>query len=169
MTMARQFDRVNARYGAPLTATLERYGCDLRIYDNGGKTLDRYTAIPPRWARAMHYDARRGLWDAVGSGADPRGVSGHCDAVPGPHLGKRVHWDDLPEAVQSLFRASFANFAPLAEREVTYHRPPTPGEIRFGEGATHYRDFNVNDVRVRGTTRLKKWFTAADDGLRYYY
>lgn len=160
---------MRANCPAPLTATHEVYGCDLRIYDNGGKTLDRYTAIPPRWARAMHYDARRGVWDAVCSGTDPRGVSGHCDAVPGPHLGKRVHWDDLPESVQNVFRSCFANFAPLAEGTVTYHREPTASEIRFGYGATHYRDFSVNDVRVRGSTRLKKWFTAADDGLRYYY
>lgn len=26
------------------------YGCALRVYDNGGRTMDRYTAIPPRWA-----------------------------------------------------------------------------------------------------------------------
>ena len=24
---------------------------------------------------------------------------------------------------------------------ITYHRKPTQGEIKFGEGATHYKDF----------------------------
>jgi hypothetical protein len=50
---------------------------------------------------------------------------------------------------------------------VTYHRPPTAGEIRFGYGATHYRDFTVAEVCFPGTRFAKKWFVA-DDGLRYY-
>lgn len=50
---------------------------------------------------------------------------------------------------------------------VTYHRPPTPGEVRFGEGATHYRDFDVEECCHPGTRILKRWFVA-DDGLRYY-
>lgn len=163
---------MRANCPAPLTATLERYGCDLRIYDNGGKTLDRYTAIPPRWASQYRERSNRLLFDAIGSSErpfHPQGFGMHVTAMPGPHLGKRIHWDDLPEDVQRFARQSFPEYAPLAEREVTYHRPPTPGEIRFGEGATHYRDFSVNEVRVRGSTRLKKWFIAADDGLRYYY
>lgn len=53
-------------------------------------------------------------------------------------------------------------------REVEYHRPPTASEIRFGEGATHYRTFPVEEVFVPGTRRLRKWFVAGDDGLRYY-
>lgn len=50
---------------------------------------------------------------------------------------------------------------------VTYHRPPTPGEIRFGHGATHYRDFAVSECCHAGTRITKRWFVA-DDGLRYY-
>lgn len=56
---------------------------------------------------------------------------------------------------------------------VTYHREPTRGEIKFGEGATHYRDFPLEQVvnRKKSTTngvlKLKRWLVA-DDGLRYY-
>lgn len=50
---------------------------------------------------------------------------------------------------------------------VTRHRPPTAAEIRFGHGATHYRDFLVADVCFPGTRIAKAWFVA-DDGLRYY-
>ena len=50
--------------------------------------------------------------------------------------------------------------------EVTYHRRPTAGELRFGEGATHYRTFPVEDCCFPGTRILRKWFVA-DDGLRY--
>jgi hypothetical protein len=49
----------------------------------------------------------------------------------------------------------------------TYHRPPTRGEINFGYGATHYRDFTVEECCHPGTRVKKAWFVA-DDGLRYY-
>lgn len=51
------------------------------------------------------------------------------------------------------------------KNKVEYHRPPTEWEIRFGEGATHYRDFDRNLVTKKDGT-LKKWLIA-DDGLRY--
>ena len=51
--------------------------------------------------------------------------------------------------------------------EATYHRKPTPSEIRFGEGVTHYRTFELNDCCHKGTRILKAWFVA-NDGLRYY-
>ncbi len=52
--------------------------------------------------------------------------------------------------------------------EVTFRRPPTRGEIRFGYGATHYRTFAVADACWAGTRFLKRWFIAPDDGLRYH-
>ncbi len=50
---------------------------------------------------------------------------------------------------------------------IEYHRKPTPAEIRFGHGATHYRDFLRSWVTKADGT-LKRWFKAHDDGLRYY-
>ncbi len=51
---------------------------------------------------------------------------------------------------------------------VTYHRKPTPEEIKFGHGATHYRDFDIADcLKANGT--IKKLIVAKDDGLRYSY
>lgn len=52
--------------------------------------------------------------------------------------------------------------------EVEYHRPPTAFEVRQGYGATHYRTFPIENCCYQGTRILKRWFTAADDGLRYY-
>lgn len=51
--------------------------------------------------------------------------------------------------------------------KITYHRPPTPGEIKFGEGATHYRDFPVEEC-CYPDTRIPKHRIKADDGLYYY-
>lgn len=52
--------------------------------------------------------------------------------------------------------------------EVQYHRPPTKREVTFGHAATHYRTFPVEQCCHKGSRRLKRWFVATDDGLRYY-
>lgn len=71
------------------------------IYDNGGKTIDRYTAINTK------LKSRRvpggWLYEAIFSGNDPRGMSGHCEAMRGSHLGKKISYNDLPAKVRLLF------------------------------------------------------------------
>lgn len=54
-----------------------------------------------------------------------------------------------------------------------YYRDPTMAEIKFGEGATHFKSFLAVDCRKikRGCLaigELKKWVTCKHDGLRYY-
>lgn len=53
--------------------------------------------------------------------------------------------------------------------EIVYRRNPTPGEIRFGHGATHYRTFTLSETpelfRADGTKKSR--FKALDDGLFY--
>lgn len=51
--------------------------------------------------------------------------------------------------------------------EHEYHREPTQAEIKFGEGAIHYRTFKKYECCKNDST-LKQWFIAKDDGLRYY-
>lgn len=69
----------------------------------------------------------------------------------------------------AMSRQSLSHRLPIrADVEtVTRRRPPTPSEIRWGAGATHYRDFTVEEVCFPGTRIPKRWFVA-DDGLRYY-
>ncbi len=50
-------------------------------------------------------------------------------------------------------------------KHYTYHREPTESEIRRGFGATHYRDFPLEEV-TKPDGEIKKWLKA--DGLRYY-
>jgi len=52
-------------------------------------------------------------------------------------------------------------------KEYTYSRIPTKSEIKFGEGATHYKDFNESLVTKKNGT-LKRWVKCHIDGLRYY-
>lgn len=85
----------------------------LRIYDNGGKSFDRYTILPPRWARE-YYSRRSHLWSALASSDDPfhpQGFGQHVSAMAGKHLGRRIPFDQLPEPVQRFARQSFPEYA----------------------------------------------------------
>lgn len=69
----------------------------VRIYDNGGATFDRFTAV------YLDQPERGGLYAARGMSEDPfhpQGFGQMCSASDGPHLGKRVPLAALPEAVQ---------------------------------------------------------------------
>lgn len=93
---------------------MERYGTVLRCYDNGGATFDRYTILPPRWARD-EYAYPNGQWNAIGASEHPfhpQGFGQHCTASVGRHLGKRVAWSSLPRDVQRFARQAFPDYAP---------------------------------------------------------
>lgn len=49
--------------------------------------------------------------------------------------------------------------------DIKYWRNPTPQEIKFGEGAIHYRSFYGYECHNENY-EPKKWFKA-DNGLRY--
>lgn len=51
-------------------------------------------------------------------------------------------------------------------RTIEYNRKPTQSEIKFGHGATHYRDFEAIDYLKKDGT-IKKRIKAKDDGLIY--
>lgn len=93
---------------------VERYGTVLRCYDNGGKTCDRYTVIPPRWAKEER-EYPPGTFNAIAASENPfhpQGFGQHCSAMAGPHLGKRIGWAMLPRDVQRFARQSFPDYAP---------------------------------------------------------
>jgi hypothetical protein len=67
---------------------------NIRVYDNGGKTVDRYTVV------YMDAPERNGLYEAVAMDAQPfhpQGFGQHTSASPGRHLGKRIGYEDLPD------------------------------------------------------------------------
>jgi hypothetical protein len=51
-------------------------------------------------------------------------------------------------------------------RKYTYHRPPTWSEIKFGHGATHYKDFDAS-VCLNKEGKLKSKLKCPEDGLWY--
>lgn len=73
---------------------------NVRAYDNGGKTIDRYTAVFLDFP-----DHRPGTYFALGMSDQPfhpLGVGCSTSAMPGRHLGRRVRIEDLPRDCQQL-------------------------------------------------------------------
>jgi hypothetical protein len=75
-------------------------GQPIRVYDNGGKTYDRYTVVymaePERQAK---------LFASIGMSEypfHPQGFGQHGTAMPGKHLGRRILFTALPEDCQRL-------------------------------------------------------------------
>jgi len=66
---------------------------NIKVYDNEGKTFDRYTVV------YLEIRDAGGLYSARGMSTDPYSPLGFCQmtsAQLGPHLGKEIEFKDLP-------------------------------------------------------------------------
>lgn len=73
------------------------------VYDNGGKTFDRFTVVYDSSRTTLKNHNGRRLWECVGSSMNPNSPHGffqHSDCTLGKHLGKRITFADLPEEVR---------------------------------------------------------------------
>lgn len=69
----------------------------LRVRDNGGRTIDRYTIV-------LDHGSNHGTLDVLGLSSDPsspQGFSQWGEGVDGDHLGNSIEWSDLPSNVRS--------------------------------------------------------------------
>lgn len=58
------------------------------------------------------------------------------------------------------------NISGVQTKSFTYHRNPTPYEIKFGYGATHYKDFDES-ICFKADGTIKKRLKCPIDGLIY--
>lgn len=68
------------------------------IYDNGGKTCDRFSILTRSW-----HNAQARLVECLGlseNPSSPHGFSQFCGATRGAHLGRKIAWNELPENVR---------------------------------------------------------------------
>lgn len=72
---------------------------NLKIYDNGGKTFDRYTAVYLNQPEANHCFSARGMSENPTS---PQGFGCWTTAQLGRHLGKLIKFNQLPSECQRL-------------------------------------------------------------------
>ena len=72
----------------------------VRCYDNGGRSLDRYTVV-----YMQEPGSKPGTFAGRGMNSEPfHGIGCYVEAAPGRHLGKRIKLEDLPEACQQLVK-----------------------------------------------------------------
>ena len=64
----------------------------MKIFDNGGKTFDRYCVI---------FDEGQALFMSFNA-TSPNGVCMHGEAEAGPHLGEEIAFANLPEDCQKM-------------------------------------------------------------------
>lgn len=96
-------------------ATMKRYGTVLRCWDNGGRSADRFTIMPPKSAGEYRESTNRLLMTALAANRfpyHPQGIGMVATAMAGPHLGRRVPWSALSPDVQRFAREAFPEFAP---------------------------------------------------------
>ena len=74
----------------------------LGIYDNEGKTFDRYTVV---YSDPERVDEAVTLYMSIGMSSNPTHPLGFCQhsaAMLGDHLGKQIPFGDLPLACQIM-------------------------------------------------------------------
>jgi len=82
---------------------------------------------------------------------------------------KEAPINEFTDLLRELIWQGYNDLQIMNSQTIQCHRPPTKGEIKFGEGATHYRDFPLSVIGLKkGKAIYKDWFIAPDDGLRYY-
>jgi len=81
---------------------------------------------------------------------------------------KEANINDYLPLLKELIGQGYNDLQIMNSYEIECHRPPTKGEIKFGEGATHYRDFKISEIGITKKGDFKKWFIGSGDKLRYY-
>lgn len=71
----------------------------VKIYDNGGKTIDRYTAVYTHLIEKPRLYSARGMSE---NPFHPQGFGCWTSAMLGRHLGKRIEFKNLPKDCQTL-------------------------------------------------------------------
>lgn len=79
-------------------------GNPIRVYDDGGKTIDRYTVVFTRLVDSRFSGQYYPALAMNGAPFHPQGFCQHTDAMLGSHLGKRIEFATLPEDCQKAVR-----------------------------------------------------------------
>lgn len=95
----------------------------LRVYDNGGKTADRYTAV---FTGRYRHLTGGSFWHVCMSGAPthPQGVCMHGESenqIDRPsygHLGKKISFNDLPEICCKILMEDYCRLWDLNREEL---------------------------------------------------
>jgi len=71
----------------------------IAVYDNGGKTLDRYTIVTNNRVSQKHNG--KYTYDAIAASENGLGVFLWCQCIRGKHLGKKIQFNELSTELQN--------------------------------------------------------------------
>lgn len=71
----------------------------IAVYDNGGKTLDRYTIVTNERYKSRT-NPNRYIYNGIASSENGLGVFMWTECLIGRHLGKKIQLSDLSEELQ---------------------------------------------------------------------
>lgn len=116
----------------------------IELYDNGGATADRYTAVfleqaerKPGHFMALSMDERP---------FHPQGIGQHTTAMSGPHLGKRIRLTDMPPDCRQLVLAELDERSKQCHSE-DYDLTADQLEEKYSPaGGGQHPDFTRNEV-----------------------
>jgi hypothetical protein len=117
----------------------------VKVYDDGGKSADRYTIVTNEPGGKTGYYAMLGLSDNPGH---PQGFSQWTDGQDGTHLGKRIAFADLPDKVRqhAAARLKSEEESPVSERHGVTERASARSvrTVRMQEiNPAHGRDLGI--------------------------
>ena len=78
---------------------------------------------------------------------------------------KQAEYVEYRELLRELIGQGYKDLRIMNTQIFSYHRKPTPSEIKQGYGATHWMDFLAADC-VDKAGKVKKW-VKGPDALRY--
>lgn len=101
MTLEQRISLLEKKIGIK-ESTQKVDGNRIKVYDDGGETLDRYTIVFLDFERE-----RNGNYQAIGASQTGGGFYQHVSAKLGRHLGKEIKFSDLDSRLQSLIKQEF--------------------------------------------------------------
>jgi hypothetical protein len=80
---------------------------------------------------------------------------------------KEADYYEYQDLLKELVSIGYKDLVIHNTQAFELHRKPTKGEVKFGEGAIHYKEFR-GDLVISAKGELKKYIVDPEDGLRYY-
>lgn len=108
------------------------------------------------------------IWDGKGNKASYSQIGQHSGCcIEYANECKEATYSQYNDLLRELIGQGYNDLQILNKQEFEVHRQPTKGEIKFGEGATHWLTVNFADVLDK-EGNIKKWFVNPYDKLIYY-
>lgn len=122
----------------------------ITVYDNGGKTFDRYTIV----LHGKEWAERGGLTTMLGlshNPTHPQGFSQWTSGTPGRHLGRKITFSRLPKNIQSHVRARLEPDDPPPKKKPAKKKTTKRGALAAFDAATKEMESDLHTLATLPT------------------